>query len=235
MSRRNNASKRCDRCRMHGSLCVCELIPTLSTRTRLLLVIHRVEARKPTNTGKLAAQCLVNSETIIRGREESPTPPFVVDGTSEPVLLFPHPDAIPLERFAASAKPVTLIVPDGTWRQASKVRNRVSGFRDLPCVSLPSGVPSVYRLRFEAHEHGLSTIEAIARAMGILEGEPVQRAIERVFRAMVDRTLWSRGELETGDVVGGVPKGAMRHDPTSGVLGIRGLGNRGGVDDERRC
>jgi DTW domain-containing protein YfiP len=205
---------------MHLSLCVCELIPTLSTRTRLLLVIHRIEARKPTNTGKLAAQCLVNSEVLVRGHADAPTPPFVTDEASQPVFLFPHPDAVPLERFVGSTKPVILIVPDGTWRQASKVYHRVSGFRDVPCASLPSGPPSIYRLRSEAHPHGLATLEAIAQAMGILEGDGMRRALERPFRAMVDRTLWARGELATGEVTGGIPPGAMRHDPKSGVVGV---------------
>lgn len=219
MSRRGNASRRCARCQMHGSLCVCGLVPRLLTRTRLLLVIHRVEARKPTNTGVLAARCFVQGEVVVRGHEASPTPPFVADPERQAVFLFPHPDAVPLARFVDSPKPVTLIVPDGTWRQASKVRNRVAGFRELPCVALPRGEPSVYRLRSEAHEHGLATIEAIARAMGILEGAHVQRALEHVFRAMTERTLWSRGELEAHEVTGGVPAGAQRHDPTSGVLG----------------
>ncbi|HSQ65147.1 MAG TPA: tRNA-uridine aminocarboxypropyltransferase [Polyangiaceae bacterium] len=219
MSRRSNTSLRCRRCRMHGSLCICELIPALATRTRLVLVIHRVELRKPTNTGRLAADCLTNSEIVVRGHEDSPTPPFVASSTSRPVFLFPHADALPLDRFARSEAPVTLIVPDGTWRQAAKVRNRVPGFRDLPCVSLPPEEPSIYRLRSEAHEHGLATIEAIARAMGILEGVAVRREIERIFRAMVERTLWARGELESEEVTGGVPAGAMRHDPSSGALG----------------
>ncbi len=221
MSRRNNASLRCKRCSMHGSLCVCSLIPTLETRTRLMLVIHRVEARKPTNTGQLAAHCLPNSEIIVRGHEDRPTPPFVPDPRTQPVFLFPHEDALSIEDFARSQKPVTLIVPDGTWRQASKVRARVPGVRDVPCARLPLEEPSIYRLRSEAHPHGLATIEAIARAMGILEGEGVRRAIERVFRAMVDRTLWSRGDLDGQEVTGGVPTGAMRHDPSSGVLARR--------------
>lgn len=223
MSRRNNASRRCARCRMHGSLCVCDLVPTLTTRTRLVLVIHRAEARKTTNTGKLAAMCLVNSGIVVRGHEDRPTPPFAADPSTQPVLLFPHEDAVPLEGFARSDKPITLIVPDGTWRQASKVRARVPGLRELPCARLPLEEPSIYRLRSEAHEHGLATIEAVARAMGILEGPRVRAAIEHVFRAMVDRTLWSRGDLESAEVTGGVPAGAMRHDPSSGVLARRAV------------
>jgi DTW domain-containing protein YfiP len=202
---------------MHGSLCICALVPKLSTRTRLMLLIHRFEDRKPTNTGRLAAACLVNSDVVVRGHEGRPTPEIVFHPGTQPVFLFPVEGATPLTAFAASARPVTLIVPDGTWRQASKVRNRVPGLADVPCVSLPAGAPSIYRLRTEAHSGGLATIEAIARAMGILEGAEVRAAMERVFRAMVERTLWSRGEVLTRDVTGGIPEGALRHDPDSGL------------------
>ncbi len=181
-----------------------------------MLVIHRLEARKPSNTGRLAAECLPNSTVIVRGDEDDPGGPLPPDPASQRVLLFPHQDAVPLSRFAGSSSPVTLVVPDGTWRQASKVRRRVPGLEDVPCVSLPADEPSTYRLRTEAHAHGLATIEAIARAMGILEGTQVRLALERVFRAMVERTLWARGAVATSDVTGGVPEGAMRHDPLSG-------------------
>jgi DTW domain-containing protein YfiP len=212
VSRRDNAHNRCKRCRMLGGLCVCDLIPSppIETRTRLVLIIHRYEDRKPTNTGRLAAECLANSETIVRGHESLPTPPFVCPPGRQPLLLFPHEGATSLAELPPPASPVTLIVPDGNWRQASKVRNRVPGLRDIPCVSLPVGAPSMYRLRAEAHETGLATIEAIARALGLLEGSAVQHALEHVFRAMVDRTLWSRGKVRTANVTGGIPEGVER-------------------------
>jgi DTW domain-containing protein YfiP len=204
MSRRDNARHRCRRCRMLGGLCVCALMPSprLATRTRLVLVIHRFEDRKPTNTGRLAAECLENSVVVVRGHE------------SQPLLLFPHEGATPLaEARIDRDRPVTLVVPDGNWRQASKVRQRVPGLSELTCVRLPVGERSIYRLRAEAHEAGLSTIEAIGRAMGLLEGDHVRQALELVFRAMVERTLWSRGRVPAAEVTGGIPAGTMRHDP----------------------
>jgi DTW domain-containing protein len=216
VSRRDNAHLRCPRCRMHGSLCICDLIPRIETRTRLVLVIHRYEDRKPTNTGRLAAECLVNSEVVVRGHVARPSTGLPLSPDAQPLLLFPHEDAVPIDRFATSSRPVTLVVPDGSWRQASKVRHRVPGLRDVPCVCLPRGAPSTYRLRVDAHEQGLATIEAIARALRILEvgrGEEVGSALDVVFRAMVERTLWARGSARTEDVTGGIPEGAMRHDP----------------------
>lgn len=215
MSRRDNAALRCRRCKMLGDLCICNLLPQprLETRTRLVLFIHRVEERKPTNTGRLAAECLARSEVIVRGHETQPTPPFAWDPATQPLLLFPHEDAPSLTEAALDGRPVTLVVPDGNWRQASRVRQRVAGLRDIPCVSLPRGAPSRYRLRSEAHETGMATIEAIARALRVLEGEHgprVQATLEFVLAAMVDRTLWSRGMLRTANVTGGIPAGVFR-------------------------
>jgi DTW domain-containing protein YfiP len=202
---------------MHASLCICDLIPRIETRTRLALFIHRREDRKTTNTGRLAADCLTNSEVIIRGHESSPTAAFAWSADTQPLFLYPHDDAVPIARFAASARAITLIVPDGTWRQAAKVRNRVPGLRDVPCVSIEPDAPTSYRLRTETRAEGLATIEAIARAFGVLEGPHVRTALELVFRAMVERTLWSRGKLAADEVFGGVPAGAVRHDPRSGL------------------
>lgn len=202
---------------MLGRLCVCSLIPDppLATRTRVVLLMHRAENWKSTNTGRIATACLANSEIIVRGYEGRPSEPLAWTEAVQPLLLFPFEDAKPLGDAARTldGRPVVLIVPDGTWRQASKVRRRVPGLADVPCVSVSGEARLPHRLRAEAHAHGLSTIEAIARAMAILEGEDVQRTLERVFRSMVERTLWTRGELAAGDVCGGIPEGTARHDP----------------------
>jgi DTW domain-containing protein YfiP len=195
---------------MHDTLCICALIPRLETRTRLVLMIHRIEDRKTTNTGRLAAECLANSEVNVRGFVGQPTERFECAPDSQPILLFPHEEAVPITRFADSTRPITLVVPDGTWRQASKVRNRVPGLADVPCVSLPPDARTAYRLRHESHHDGLATLEAIARAFGLLEGSHIRIALERILRIMVERTLWSRGVLSADQVTGGLPADARR-------------------------
>ena len=80
-------------------------------------------------------------------------------------------------------------------------------------MTLPPGPPSRYRLRFEPHDGGLATIEAIARAFGILEGRHIEEALLAIFGAMVERTLWARGAIDASAVALGIPPGAERHDP----------------------
>lgn len=234
MSRRANGEHRCEKCRMHQSVCVCAMLPRIETRTRLVLIIHRLEVRKTTNTGRLGTMCLPNSETVVRGHEArvsaahgesaalpretyAPEPTATWPEGSQPLLLFPFDDAAPITDYARSERPITLFVPDGNWRQASKVRKRVPGLAGVPCVSLPAGEREPRRLRVESRDDGLATIEAIARAFGVLEGRAVEDALLFVFRTMVERTLWTRGDIATDAVTGGIPEGAERHDPTGGI------------------
>ena len=203
---------------MHTTLCICALVPQLETRTRLTLLIHFREARKPSNTGKLAARCVTRSSVEVIGKRgtQLEVPPV---GNELPLLMFPAEDAIPIDRFANSALPIALFVPDGNWRQASKIRPR-PGFDSIQCVTLPDTGPSEYRLRSEPRAGGLATLEAIARALRILEGPrgaEIESAMLAVFRVMVERTLWFRGKLRDADVAGGIPLAAREQDPRGGA------------------
>lgn len=217
MSRRNNLD-RCPTCCMHETLCICALVPRLETRTRLELLVHCREERKPTNTGQLAARCMQRSAISIVGDPERPLAPLPLTDREQPILLYPADDAIPITHFATSERPIVLIVPDGSWRQASKMRKRVPCLATVPCVTLPDAGPSVYRLRAEPHARGLATMEAIARALCILEGNAgpqIEAAMLAVFRVMVERTLWLRGAIRDTEVTGGIPIAAVARNPRS--------------------
>ena len=83
----------------------------------------------------------------------------------------------------------------------------------MPCVSLPEAAPPVDRLRSSPGPGRLATLEAIAAALGILEGPAVGAALMRVYRIMTERTLWTNGRLAADQVTGGIPAGARSHDP----------------------
>jgi DTW domain-containing protein len=214
MSRGANPTNRCTACQMHLSVCICALIPEIETRTRLVLILHQLERAKTTNTGRLAARCLTNSVVAVRGAGAvgDPASLWSLPGTS-PLLLYPHSQARPLEEWRSSSRPIVLVVPDGTWRQAAKARARIVGLDQIACATLPADGVSRYRLRHGAHPDRLATIEAIAVAMGVLEGPEVARQLDYIFRVMVDRTLWTNGRLPTHAVTGGIPPGAEPHDP----------------------
>jgi DTW domain-containing protein len=205
----------CLTCRLPASLCICTLVPRLHTRTRLVVVVPQGEARKPSNTGQLAARCIDHSTIQIVRKRSGPMQPPVLHPDEVPLVLFPAPHAIPITHYTRSPRSVVLIVPDGSWHQAHALQ-QCRALRAHACVTLPSLGPSEYRLRAEPQAGGLATLEAIARALRILEGERgdmIAGTMLDVFRTMVERTLWFRGKLDAHDVTGGIPPAALENDP----------------------
>ncbi|MCC6622137.1 MAG: DTW domain-containing protein [Deltaproteobacteria bacterium] len=197
--RRHKNHPRCWGCRMHPEHCICALVPRLETSTRLALVAHRRELKKTTNSGLLAVRCLGERARVFQwGDEGTVIEPgeLVPDGHQGVVLTPVRSQPLDAEALRRDGRPVVVVVPDGTWRQANKMTWRIPALAALPKVALPPGPPSRYRLREEPRDDGLATFEAIARIFGALEGPAVQAAMERVFDAMVTRTLATRGVFD---------------------------------------
>jgi DTW domain-containing protein YfiP len=191
---------------LHLRLCLCASLEPLLLATRVVVLRHRKEFYKPTNTGRLVPLTLVQGEIRLFGaRDEELDTTHLFDPERRAVLLFPSPDSELLVRDESDTRPVTLVVPDSDWRRAYKFALREEKLASIPRVHLPSGPPSTYRLRRHPDPRFLATFEAVARALGILEGPEVQAQLEHVFRMMVERTLWSRGQIPAEQITGGLP------------------------------
>ncbi len=181
---------------MHIERCVCAHVPKVDIQTRIVVVMHYREWHKTTATAPLMALAVPTCEIRLRGKQGSS---FDASGLHDPerraMVLFPSEDAQVLspELVAADPRPVTLVVPDGNWGQASRAVRREPSLLALPRVTLPELGKTRYRLRSEPREEGLATYEAISRALGILEGPQLQAQLDRLFDAMVESTLLTRG------------------------------------------
>lgn len=191
----------CPRCFLHRERCLCAEIPRLETATRLCLVIHHRELKRTTNSGRLAVEALVNSEMRVRGRRDETLDlaDLAAPGPYQGLLFFPAADARELtpaliaELRRADPRPVQLIVPDGNWRQAAKVASRHRELAALPRVKIAEPNQGAAHLRAEHFPEGLSTLEAIARAFGILEDARTGDALLELYRRKLEKTLVGRG------------------------------------------
>jgi DTW domain-containing protein len=210
---------RCPRCRLHTDLCACAVLVPMATKTDLIVVAHRFEVRKPTSTGRLAVLCLQGARLCQRGLHGTDDDAVTWAAGRTPLLLFPCRDAIPIDEWQAAqpgaTPPVTLIVPDGTWRQAKRVRSRVPGLAGITAVTLPGARATGLRLRQPDRPNRLATMEAIALAFGVLEGPAAEAHLRHAYRTVVERTLWSNGRLATGEVTTGIPAGARQDGPVA--------------------
>lgn len=182
--------------------------------------MHRAEAKTTTASGPLALAALPNSRLLLHGVEDQPIDlqPLHQEGRRV-LLLYPGEEARVLtpELVRESPLPVTLIVPDGSWRQASRAARRVPGTAAAEKVKLASGPPTEWGLRRETKPFGLSTFEAIARALGVLEGANVQEALEAVFRESVRRQLQTRPQFEAALAPTGASQPATESQPAAAL------------------
>lgn len=175
----------------------------------MVILMHAQEAEKTSNTGRIAHASLARSELRMYANRAGPVPERPWDPSTQPALLFPSPGARSLESLK-DGPPVTLIVPDGTWRQAARLRRRIAANGDVPFVTVPDGPPLLSKLRHGHQEDYLSTAEAIARALGVLEGPEVQAHLERALTIFMERMLWLRGNLRDDELSESLPTSAWR-------------------------
>jgi len=173
--------------------CLCALLPTLTSRTKFVVVRHFQEQFKTSNTGRLLARYL--PETVMqdwRGRGDPWAP---LNLPADAVMLFPgdeaHPALSPEDLGAMSGRTVVLV--DGTWKQSRKMTRMVPDLNGIQRVALSAPTAPEMVLRRRVVPNGLCTIEAAAHMLTAL-GEPeVGEDLLTVWRLLVRQILMSKG------------------------------------------
>ena len=183
----------CPRCLRPQSHCLCELIPHLHSRTRVLLLQHPSEVGHALNTARLAALGLNNAQLVV-GEVFDDLATLLNPPGYRARLLFPADDAEPLHAYAPDDQPLLLVVPDGTWRKARKMLHLNPLLAALPRVTLAEGGVSRYRLRKAPGPGALSTIEAIVQALETLEAPTTFAPLLKPFEALIEGQIAAMGE-----------------------------------------
>lgn len=197
IERQRKTKEPCPGCFLHLDLCICTDIEILDLKTKLTLIVHYKELKKTTNTGRLAIKSLLNSEMRIRGEIGKPSDlSDLISDQYQSLLFYPSKDAVELNQnlIKTFTKPIHLLVPDGSWRQASKVHTRHQELSSVPRVMIKDLNLATQHLRRENSPEGMSTLEAIAKAMRVIEGEEVFEALFKIYQAKLKNTLIGRGQ-----------------------------------------
>jgi DTW domain-containing protein YfiP len=176
----------CPRCFRPTSGCFCSELQPIATKTRVVILQHPRERDVGIGTVRLARVGLAGAE-LRRGIDFSDDRVVrEVAASGNAYVLFPGDDAIDVET-ANFAAPITLIVVDGTWRQAQKLIHRNPALAALPRLRLSPRAPSLYgEIRREPAAHCVATVEAIAHVLGYLENDQQRfSALLRPMAAMV--------------------------------------------------
>jgi DTW domain-containing protein YfiP/GNAT superfamily N-acetyltransferase len=215
--RHSGPRKLCDGCHRPPVLCLCEALPPqkLSTKTTVLVLQHPNEYRKKTfSTVPLMSLVLEQVHVKVDYNFELDDLPLVKDYLNRgirPLLLFPGDDAISLDardreegdteagvnlkesslrEIQASAN--LLILLDGTWAEAKRTAIQSPCLFDR-CQQVQFSAPGscLYdAIRKEPEGHCLSTLEACAQALILLEGATeASQCLTGTLKTMVDTKL----------------------------------------------
>jgi len=178
---RGRLIQRCSECRLSNSLCLCEQIHAKPSSVDFLLLFHRDEIFKPTNTGKLIDDCFPEHTFCFEWSRTEPQPELLQllnDPKRRFYILYPYDLEQPRELVNAipvaenDQKIPTLVILDGTWRQSRRMFNSSRWLPNFPIFKLTPEQASTYATRGAAYQNYLSTAESVALALsesGLLE------------------------------------------------------------------
>jgi DTW domain-containing protein YfiP len=159
----------------------------VETRADFVIFRHAKETERTSNTARLAALILRRCTIRPFGQAHVPLDDTGLRGPHT-YLLFPDgpPGPVPpgVER---------VVVLDGSWSQAKHMLQRIPALRPLPRISLPPPREPRRRLRRPPSAEGMSTLEAMAHLVALLEGPDQAAPLFTLHDEMVERVLWTRG------------------------------------------
>lgn len=180
----------CAKCRLRPDVCMCAQAPRLNLATRLIVIIHSKEWRRSTNTGHLARLAVNGGEVRLHGLPHQTVSSDGVDSVSASTLvLFPGRGAELLtpEYVASLTRPMTLLIPDGNWNQTKSMMRRVPMLHQARPVRLGGPSLDLPCSRRNCFADRMSTFQAIAQALGILEGREIEDVLVTFYRQVLER------------------------------------------------
>ncbi|WP_291971759.1 tRNA-uridine aminocarboxypropyltransferase [Candidatus Symbiopectobacterium sp.] len=161
---------RCQHCLLPVTNCLCDTIISHSARSLFCLIMFDTEPLKPSNTGRLIADILPDTQAFLWSRTEPDPALMAALQTSDyqPYLVFLADEAEPsrqvLHSLPDNAKPPLFVLLDGTWPEARKMFRKSPYLDALPILSLAVESLSRYQLR-ETSSAGQHCTAEIAAAL----------------------------------------------------------------------
>ena len=88
-----------------------------------------------------------------------------------------------------------LVLLDATWAQAKSMSRRIPGLEELSFLSLPQEETPAWKLRRSPSTGYCCTLEAVYRALSIIESETFARPLLLSLQLVMAKSLHMRGKL----------------------------------------
>lgn len=183
----------CARCYLKTEHCICSVLPVIHARTEILIIRHITERRVMSNTGRLAALVLSNCRIL----EFDPCAEFETSMLDPQDCWLLYPGACP----KPNASPRRLVLLDASFRRAKRMYKRIGALHQLPQLALPPPAQAPARLRQPTRDDGMSTIEAIAAGLSLVEDPALGSRLLDVYTEFVRRADAAHGRVRARSLV----------------------------------
>lgn len=202
-SARGKSVIRCEHCQLAAYACICEWQPQLHSQVEFVLLLHRIEIFKPTNTGRLIADVFpVQTHAFCWSRTEPEQAllDLLQDSKRQCFIVFPAdtPEAKAKSRavfteIPSNEKIKTFILLDATWKQSGRMFHLSRWLEHVPCASLPEGVLRGYAVRKSHQDDYFSTAEAAALCLQMVGEYNNSNVLLDYFQLFNEHYLATRG------------------------------------------
>lgn len=179
----------CQQCGYPETTCICSHINTVDTSLNIIIIQHEKEAYHAKNTARLISLCIPTSRIILTNDVQAMQNLEKECSFEHTALIYPSETSEPLESTATARlnQFSTLLLIDGSWKQAFGMVKQNPWLAALPTFHFTSAPESNYVIRHTKLEHALSTLEAAAYAISCVEKIDVS-GLHKAQEAL--QTLW---------------------------------------------
>lgn len=184
-----NNSPRCERCHLPPRWCICAGLQTVDCPLKVDVLMHHMEAWRPSSTGHLIPR-VIPSAGLHLYRRERPLEPAAIIAPGRTLWIL-HPLGEPLPANPPPPSELQVLLLDGTWRQAGEMMRAVEPWGRR--IALPMAGESRFWLRTQAGEGKFCTIEALLFLLAALGREKEHAQLRLQFELHVYAGLCARG------------------------------------------
>ena len=190
---RGSHTRRCECCLQAQTYCISPWQLRLNTAVNFILLMHPKEPYKSSNTGRLIAELFPqNTQALIWSRTDMPMD-FIEQTQREPnlALLYPAGESDKTVNIAALDRPLSVILLDGTWKQAARMARLSPYLQQLPKINLEIPEEHDY-LRTSQTPQQASTAHAAAELLHQLGENDNSAALKHYVTLLNEHTRAAR-------------------------------------------
>lgn len=160
----------CEQCHYPINTCVCKHIKNISVPLNVIIIQHPKEATHAKNTARLVTMCIPSACVVLSDNADAMHTLAQSSCKQTTALIYPSENSTALEDLPRTQKQHyrTLILIDGSWKQAFGIVKRSPWLQTLPSYHFSNATPSQYAIRHTSLPNALSTLEAAAHSISCI-------------------------------------------------------------------